>query len=102
MKGVRWRVGSISTQKVTTDVMTQSSTGSLYITSKRVFFDGAKKNMSIPLGESTSSLCSRMASGSRRKRERTRIFSVLQIGNSPGACLDAAAQEICVQASQVG
>src|SRR5687767_5028586 len=53
MKGVRWRVGSIAVQKVTTDVMTQLDTGNLYVTNKRVFFDGTKKNISIPLGKIT-------------------------------------------------
>jgi hypothetical protein len=54
MKGVRWRVGSIAVQRMTTDVMTQLDNGSLYVTSARLFFDGEKKNTSIPLGKITN------------------------------------------------
>jgi hypothetical protein len=54
MKGLHWRYGSIAFQKVTTDMMTQLDIGNLYVTSKRVFFDGTKKNISIPLAKITN------------------------------------------------
>lgn len=51
MKGVRWRVGSVSVQRVSSEVMTEIDRGTLYITSKRLLFDGAKKNTSIAIGK---------------------------------------------------
>ena len=53
LMGVRWRLGSIAVQKVTKDVLTQVDSGSLYLTNKRLFFDGLTKNISIPLGKIT-------------------------------------------------
>lgn len=47
MKGVRWRIGQVAVQRVTRDVMTQLDSGTLYVTSKRLLFDGAKRNTSI-------------------------------------------------------
>jgi hypothetical protein len=74
MKGLHWRYGSIAVQKVTTDVMTQVGTGNLYVTNKRVFFDGTKKNISIPLGKITNFTVLKMGSRSRRKPEKICIL----------------------------
>lgn len=49
VKGLRWRVGQVSVQRITRDAMLQLDSGALYITSKRLFFDGAKKNTTIAL-----------------------------------------------------
>jgi len=51
MKGVRWRIGQVSVQRVTRDVMTQLDSGTLYITNKRLLFDGGKKNTLITLNK---------------------------------------------------
>jgi hypothetical protein len=49
MKGVYYRVGSTSTTRVTRDVLRHIDSGTLYVTSKRVIFDGARKNNAIRL-----------------------------------------------------
>jgi hypothetical protein len=51
MKGVRWRIGSVSVQRVTQDVLAPIDTGDFYITSKRIIFQGIRKNTSITLGK---------------------------------------------------
>jgi hypothetical protein len=49
MKGVRWRVGSITPHRVTQEQLTLLDAGRLYITNKRVMFRGSKKNVALPL-----------------------------------------------------
>lgn len=49
MKGVRYRVGSITPQRITHDVMLQIDAGALFLTSKRVLIQGTRKKTSIPL-----------------------------------------------------
>ncbi|HEX8618203.1 MAG TPA: hypothetical protein VF911_11510 [Thermoanaerobaculia bacterium] len=49
MKGVYYRVGSTQTHRVTRDVLRHIDSGTLYITNKRVIFDGSKKNNAIRL-----------------------------------------------------
>jgi hypothetical protein len=51
MKGVRWRTGSISVQRVTEDVLTAVDTVDAYITNKKVFLRGARKNTTLALGK---------------------------------------------------
>ena len=46
-KGLRFRIGSIAPQRVTTDELTLIDEGTVYFTNKRVIFDGAKKNTAI-------------------------------------------------------
>lgn len=46
-KGVRYRAGTITPQRVTRDELTFIDDGTLYITNKRVIFDGQKKNSAI-------------------------------------------------------
>lgn len=48
-KGLSWRVGHVNVSRVSQEVMTKIDSGKLYITSKRLLLDGAKKNMSIQL-----------------------------------------------------
>lgn len=48
-KGLRYRVGSVQVQRVTRDDMVEIDRGRLYVTNKRVIFDGAKKNITIRL-----------------------------------------------------
>lgn len=49
MKGVYYRAGSTSAHRVTRDVLRHIDSGTLYVTSKRVIFDGARKNTTIRL-----------------------------------------------------
>jgi uncharacterized tellurite resistance protein B-like protein len=49
MKGVRFRIGSISSQRLTQDVLATIDQGPLYVTSKRVLIQGAHKKTSMPL-----------------------------------------------------
>ena len=51
MKGVRYRVGSITPQRITQDVMTAIDEGAFYVTSKRIFIQGHRKKTSVPLAK---------------------------------------------------
>jgi hypothetical protein len=44
-------MGSISVERVTQDVLTGIDSVDFYITSKKVFLQGARKNTSIPLNK---------------------------------------------------
>lgn len=46
-KGFSYRLGNISTQRVSKDVMTLIDTGTLYITNKRIIFNGNKGTKTI-------------------------------------------------------
>lgn len=46
-KGVRYRVGSVHVEPIRHDVLTAVDTGTLYVTNKRVIFDGSRRNTSI-------------------------------------------------------
>jgi len=48
MKGLRYRYGSMSVQRVTSEELRQIDAGTLYITNKRLVFDGTAKNQNIP------------------------------------------------------
>jgi hypothetical protein len=49
MKGVYYRVGSTQAQRVTRDVLREIDSGTLYVTNKRIIFDGGRKNSTIRL-----------------------------------------------------
>lgn len=51
MKGVYWNTGSYGVQRHTEDVLTHIDSGTLYLTNKRVLFDGAVKNNTIRLSK---------------------------------------------------
>ena len=51
MKGLSWRYGDIGVQRVTEDLLADLGTGTLYLTNKRLIFDGASKTTSIPLSK---------------------------------------------------
>jgi hypothetical protein len=90
MKGVRWRLGSITVQRVTTDLMTQLDTGTLYLTSARLLFDGAKKNTTLPLRTITNFTV--FKDGLKVEKETGPDEYFLGGGDweLAGACLDAA------------
>lgn len=46
-KGVRYRVGSVRVQRITRDELTAIDQGRVYVTNKRIIFDGQKKNTAI-------------------------------------------------------
>ena len=48
---IRWRVGSMAFDRIQKDVMTAVDSGALYVTSKRLIFDGSKKNGVIQLSK---------------------------------------------------
>jgi len=48
-KGLRYRIGSIAPQRVTTDELTPIDEGTVFFTNKRVIFDGANRNTAIRL-----------------------------------------------------
>ena len=48
-KGLRYRVGSVGVHRITREELTEIDRGTLYLTSKRVIFDGQKKNTTIRL-----------------------------------------------------
>lgn len=93
VKGLRWRVGSISVHRVTTDVMTQLDTGTLYVTSKRLFFDGAKKNVSIPLGKVSNFTVFKDGLQVEKETGKDPYFLGTSDWELAGACLDGAARK---------
>jgi hypothetical protein len=48
MRGLYYRAGSLRVERVTQDVLQQLDTGQLYVTSKRLIFDGSRKSVTIP------------------------------------------------------
>lgn len=50
MKGLYWRGGSMGLQRVTAEEIAAIDIGRLYVTSKRILFNGGYKNMNLPLG----------------------------------------------------
>jgi hypothetical protein len=49
MKGVRYRVGSIKPQRITSEEYKLLDSGTLYLTNKRIIFTGRLKNSTISL-----------------------------------------------------
>lgn len=49
MKGVYYRLGSTQTTRVTREVLRHIDSGTLYVTNKRLIFDGSRKNSVIRL-----------------------------------------------------
>jgi tellurite resistance protein len=48
-KGLRYRIGSVQVQRITREELVEVDRGTLYLTNKRVIFDGARKNTAIRL-----------------------------------------------------
>ncbi len=51
MKGLYYRVGSLAVRPVSEDIMTRIDSGKLYLTNKRLIFNGSKKNTTIRLNK---------------------------------------------------
>ncbi len=47
MKGLSWRYGYINVNRITSEELRQIDTGTLYITSKRLLFNGQAKNFNV-------------------------------------------------------
>jgi hypothetical protein len=53
VKGLSWHIGSMSVDRVRHDVLTQIDTGTVYLTNRRLLFDGEKQNSTVPLSKIT-------------------------------------------------
>lgn len=49
MKGVSFRIGEVRPQRTTAEQMVYIDSGTVYVTNKRLIFDGTRKNTTIPL-----------------------------------------------------
>jgi hypothetical protein len=49
MKGVRFRIGQVRSQRITQEVLKHVDSGDLYLTNKRILFNGSRKTTSIQL-----------------------------------------------------
>ena len=49
VRGVYYRIGASSPRRVTTEGLTTLDSGDLYITNKRVVFNGARRNLTLKL-----------------------------------------------------
>jgi hypothetical protein len=47
-KGLSWRYGQVSVNRVTSEELRQIDSGTLYVTNKRLLFNGTSKNLNIP------------------------------------------------------
>jgi hypothetical protein len=48
-KGLHWRASSVSSQRITQDILTKLDSGKIYITNKRLIFVGVKSTKSVAL-----------------------------------------------------
>jgi tellurite resistance protein len=93
MKGLRWRMGSLAVQRVTQDVMTEVDRVDVFITSKKVFLKGLRKNTSIPLGKVIHFTV--YSDGLQLEKESGKDVYLVGSGDweLAGACLDAASRK---------
>ena len=94
MTGVRYPVGSMSVQRVISDVMTQLDVGNLYVTSSRLLFDGTKRNTSISLGKVTGFEVLKDGLKIEKDAGADQYFLGSADWELAGACLDAAAAKL--------
>ena len=93
VKGLRWRMGSIAVQRVTQDVVTDVDHVDVYITSKKVFLKGVRKNTSIPLTKVAHFTV--YNDGLQIEKGSGKAVYLVGAGDweMAGACLDAAARK---------
>ena len=48
MKGLSWRYGYVNVSRVTSEELRQIDTGTLYVSNKRLLFNGQGKNLNVP------------------------------------------------------
>ena len=87
-------MGSIALRKVTTDVMMKLDTGTLYITSKRLFFDGSQRNRSLPLGKITKYTVFKVGLQIEMYNGKDPYFVGAGDWELAGACLDGALNKL--------
>jgi hypothetical protein len=51
MKGLYYRAGQVNVQRISEDVLTNLDVGQIYLTNKRIVFNGSKKNTTIALAK---------------------------------------------------
>ena len=92
MKGVRYRVGSITPQRITQDVMTAVDEGAFYVTNKRIFIQGHRKKTSVPLAKLVHFTV--YSDGLQLQKESGKDVYVTGAADweIAGACIDAASR----------
>lgn len=76
MKGLYYQGGSMGLQRVTSEEIQTIDTGLVYVTNKRVLFNGGYKNMSLPLNRIISLVPYSDGLGVEKDRGRTPIFRI--------------------------
>ena len=51
MKGMYYRSGSVSVERITSDILSHIDSGTAYVTNKRLIFVGSRKNTNILLSK---------------------------------------------------
>ena len=92
MKGIRFRIGSISSQRIAQDVLTTIDRGPLFVTNKRVFIQGEHKKTSMPLSKLIHFTV--FSDGLQIQKDTGKDIFVTGEADweVAGACLDAAAR----------
>jgi hypothetical protein len=75
-KGLDYRVGSIHPQRITSDELQVIDTGTIYVTNKRLIFDGSLKNTNIPFGKILSITPYSDGVGIEKDSGRSPVFQV--------------------------
>lgn len=78
MKGLYWQGGSMGLQRITSEEIVAIDSGTLYVTNKRILFNGVHKNMNLPLGRVIDLVPYSDAVGIEKDRGRSPIFRVEQ------------------------
>jgi hypothetical protein len=73
MRGLYYHVGAPRPRRIASEGLTTLDSDEIYITNKRVIFNGARRNLTLELDSLLSSRPSATASHSRRRLERVRI-----------------------------
>jgi len=76
MKGLYCQGGSVGLQRVTSEEIQTIDTGMVYVTNKRVLFNGGYKNMSLPLNRIISLVPYSDGLGVEKDRGRNPIFQI--------------------------
>lgn len=92
-KGVYWRVGSISPTRVTEEMLAPLDWGTLYITNRRLLFDGSKKSATIQLSKIINFTLYRDGIGIEKETGKDQIVQFDGEVEIAGAILGAALAE---------
>jgi hypothetical protein len=75
-KGLSYRIGSIKPQRITSDEYKLIDSGTLYVTNKRLIFDGGLKNTNIPFSKILSIVPYSDAVGIEKDSGKSPVFKV--------------------------